>query len=251
MDTFFEKYSESSEGGLYNTLAVLYDYIYEKHYDYDVQFNVVKENVKDSTSILEGACGTGRLIQRLQDEFETVIGIDLNNGVLDIARERNPTVNFYQDDITNLSITESVDCYCVLGNALVHLNGSTEFQNFTNEAFDVLSEEGCLIFDYMEKDEMIHGYSESATFEDENYKVERNIITTKESEYIYYMSFAFDILQKHSEKTIKTGDTHLGRVYDKSYIRQKLRQTGFSKIRFKDGSKFGPEISDTLVIAKV
>lgn len=250
MDNFFETYSENSQTGLYNSLALLYDYIYNIHYDYDAQARVVEDNTEEVNSILEGACGTGRLTKRLNNKFDTVSGFDLNKGVLDIAEERNSTVTFHQDDFTDLTLDGSFDCYCVLGNSLVHLTDPTDFQAFADEAFNVLSEDGCLIFDCMEVSSIENGYSGTHTFEGDKYKIERDVITTKDNKYTYYMSFAFDILQKETGKLIQTGDTFLSRVYDKEYIQKRLQQAGFSEVQFRDYDQFGAEIDDMVIVAK-
>lgn len=251
LDRFFESYQQdTSKDGMYTSLAILYDYMYSMHYDYDTQKRIIKKNVDDVNSIIEGACGTGRLTHRLDKDYDYVVGFDLNKSMLDIGEKRYPHVSFRQGDLTDISASQNFDCYCVLGNSVVHLTEPQDFSQFASKAYSIVSDNGYLIFDCMDVTNMTNGYSSTDVFETKDYKVERNVITTKKSQYLYYMSFAFDILQKDSGDTIQTGDTFVSRTYDKDYLREKLQNAGFSSIKFKQYQSTDAEIDDILVLAR-
>ena len=251
MDSFFRNYNSDSATGLYNSLAPLYDFIYSIHYNYNLQENLVQEYVSsDAQSIIEGACGTGRLTNRLDSSFEKVVGFDINKGVLEIAKDRNPSIDFRTADMTELEIEETFDVYCVLGNSAVHLvNGM--FESFIAQSTTIVNDNGYLIFDYMPKDSMVDGYSGTNTFETERYKVKRDTVTTKKDLNHYYMSFSFKVSKLETGNSFRCGDTIISRVFDKSEIGRLLRKYGFSTVQHLNYSdKDNAAIEDGVTIAK-
>lgn len=250
MNNFFQEYKKDKSSRLYDELAPLYNYVYSIHYDYDKQKDLVVENIPNNTNtILEGACGTGKLTYRLKQEYDDILGFDLNNSMLDIAKKNYPDVQFEKNDLTKLDLNRKFDCYCVLGNALVHLIGSNDFKKFATNAFDNLTDNGRLIFDYMPNEHMIDGYSGSDIFETDDYKIDRDIITTKYDRNLYFMSFSFNILNKNTNEEIIVGDTMRSRCYDKDNITNTLQKVGFNNVNYKDYSDVGSSIKDGVIIA--
>lgn len=238
-DKILEKFlsKESKQGTLYSDLALLYDYIYSEHYDYDIQASVVSENSPNTVnSILEGACGTGRLTHRLAEKYPNITGFDLNMGMLSIARERYPSLNFKNDDLTQLSsITNTYDLYCVLGNSAVYLG--QDFEQFGSQAFNVLNRSGKLIFDYMSSNQMKNAYYGENIFSSDNYKVNRKVITTTQDSQTHYFSFLFTIKDRETGEEITTvGDTHQIRTYTRDDIKETLYEIGFTNVEIKDYS---------------
>jgi ubiquinone/menaquinone biosynthesis C-methylase UbiE len=250
MDEFFENYQSNNSQELYNDLAVLYDFIYNIHYDYQNQKNIVDKYSNNNTNrILEGACGTGRLTRRLRDDYY-VKAFDYNKSMLNIAkyRDKNYEHLYKIDDYTNLGIDEKFDMYCVLGNSLVHIKEEDDFRLFAEESYEVLNKNGELLFDYMPEKEMKE-YSGEDIFESEDYRVERDIITTKESKYIYTMTFHFDIENKQTGELIKTGDSMISRCYDRDFIDRNLSDAGYRSINYLNPDSTSAEIKDGVVSA--
>lgn len=250
MNNFFQEYKKDKSSRLYDELAPLYNYVYSIHYDYDKQRDLVVGNAPDNThSVLEGACGTGKLTYRLNQEYHDVVGFDLNYGMLEIARKNYPDIEFEKNNLTELDLNRKFDCYCVLGNALVHLIGSNDFKKFATDAFKKLYNNGRLIFDYMPNKHMVDGYSDTDIFETNNYKIDRDIITTKYDRNLYFISFSFNILDKNTNKEIIVGDTIRSRCYNKQNIKNTLLEVGFSNVNHKDYSDVGSSIKDGVIIA--
>ena len=74
-----------------------------------------------SGTILDAACGTGRYSTVLTDQGHRVIGVDQSGAMLDIARQKLPSADFREGDLTALPLpARSVDAVvCAL--ALVHI----------------------------------------------------------------------------------------------------------------------------------
>ena len=55
-------------------------------------------NIRPSHRVLDVACGTGvvtRAVAELLDEEGTVVGVDINDGMLDVARRRSPHIEWH------------------------------------------------------------------------------------------------------------------------------------------------------------
>jgi SAM-dependent methyltransferase len=72
-------------------------------------------------TVLDAACGTGRYSIMLADRGHDVIGVDQSGAMLDIARQKLPSGDFHEGDLTALPLpSRSVDAVvCAL--ALVHV----------------------------------------------------------------------------------------------------------------------------------
>src|SRR3989344_7804508 len=99
----------SNREKLYNQLSFLYDKLYSyKDYNTEARFikQIVRKNIglNNSNSIfhLDLACGTGRHITALNHlgGFKS-IGIDINRGILSIAKENNPNSIFRLGDLSS------------------------------------------------------------------------------------------------------------------------------------------------------
>ena len=58
--------------------------------------------------LLDVACGTGRHIEHLKADFQ-VEGLDISEGLLELARERNPGVPFHQGDMIDFELAKQFD----------------------------------------------------------------------------------------------------------------------------------------------
>ena len=90
------------EQSLYQELAPYYDMVYHwKEYDDDVERLLAMAHSRRSSSgtlLLDVGCGTGAHIARLVDDFDCT-GIDNNEGMLKVAREKVPKASFVQSDM--------------------------------------------------------------------------------------------------------------------------------------------------------
>lgn len=64
---------------------------------------ILKEIASPGDKILDLGCGQGILAADLSKKGYRVVGIDLANSLIDIAKQRNPEVEFMVEDATNFS----------------------------------------------------------------------------------------------------------------------------------------------------
>jgi len=97
---------------MYTATAAYYDKVYGfKDYASETQklisFIQAHQHVR-SRRLLDIACGTGQHLAHLMNHFQ-VTGLDLDAGMLEVARARLPGVPFYHGDMVDFALAETFD----------------------------------------------------------------------------------------------------------------------------------------------
>jgi ubiquinone/menaquinone biosynthesis C-methylase UbiE len=85
-------------------------YIRRNRYYYKDIIKFLKFNIPENSTILEIGCGTGYLLNALKPARG--VGIDISNGMIDIAREKyqsNPNLAFFRMDAEHITLEETFD----------------------------------------------------------------------------------------------------------------------------------------------
>jgi SAM-dependent methyltransferase len=109
--------------GLYDDEARYYDALYYWK-DYEGEARRITEIVDDRTpwakTLLDVGCGTGMHMLMLRDRFE-VTGLDLNETMLEIARERLPGVSLNRGDMLDFDLGSHFDVITCLFSGIGYL----------------------------------------------------------------------------------------------------------------------------------
>jgi len=97
---------------IYKDFARYYDLIYSGK-DYQKEATVIKQLISkykksSGSDLLEVACGTGKHIQYLKDNFK-ILATDINSGMLKVARQNVKDVTFKQADMVTLNLGKEFD----------------------------------------------------------------------------------------------------------------------------------------------
>ena len=106
---------------LFTQSAPYYDLIYS-YKDYATEAAKLVAIIRDSLRsggrrLLDVACGTGLHIQHLKARYECE-GLDIDEGLLELARERNPTVRFHRADMADFGLDREYDIVTCLFSAI-------------------------------------------------------------------------------------------------------------------------------------
>jgi SAM-dependent methyltransferase len=101
--------------------AQCYDLIYA-YKDYAAETQRLTEYIhvhlrSSGNRLLDIACGTGHHLQHLREQFQ-IEGLDLDNGLLEIARQRNPGVKFHLGDMMDFDLGCRYDILTCLFSAI-------------------------------------------------------------------------------------------------------------------------------------
>ncbi len=107
--------------------------------------NFIKTYSPDATSILEIACGTGNILEQLQ-EYK-ISGLDNSTDMLKIAKNKLPNVNFYELDMRNFEINQRFDVILCIYDSINHLLELNDWVETFNSVNTHLNNNGIFIFD--------------------------------------------------------------------------------------------------------
>ena len=106
---------------MFDKSARFYDAIYAKQYDLPAKaawvLDLLRERGQPAGRLLDAACGTGAFIPFLRPHYD-IVGLDLDPGMLAIARARCPDVTFHQADFTEFDLGEQFDVVLCLGSSI-------------------------------------------------------------------------------------------------------------------------------------
>lgn len=133
---------------LYGSLAWCFDLIstgedHEKEADF-VRTAAKTHKKSDGNQLLDVCCGHGWHDYFLKKDFE-ITGLDLNERVLDIARKRNPEVEYGSGDVRDFDLDEEFDVVMCF-DALEHLLTYEELKSSLGCLQRHLADGGVLMF---------------------------------------------------------------------------------------------------------
>jgi SAM-dependent methyltransferase len=89
--------------------------------------SIVRSRNRDARSLLDVACGTGKHLEHLRADF-TCEGIDLDDGLLEVARRRVPDVPVRQGDMRDFDLGRQFDVVTCLFSAIGFVHGPGELE---------------------------------------------------------------------------------------------------------------------------
>ena len=138
----------AGEPTLYADLAKYYDRIYHWK-DYRREARRIKDLVRrykrsSGNSLLDVACGTGKHIQFLLDEFECV-GVDSSEDMLAVARRNAPQAEFLAGNMTDFRLGRRFDVVLCLFSSVGHLGTRAEVRQASENIARHMKKGGVLV----------------------------------------------------------------------------------------------------------
>lgn len=126
----------------------MYDAIYPQIFDYRALYDALKPVLeeKEVESILEVACGTGRLMAILESEGYVVTGVDLSPEMLALARPRVKG-KLVQLDMRAMEFSDEFDAVLCLGSSFTYMSTDRDALKALRSFHGALKPGGVLIFD--------------------------------------------------------------------------------------------------------
>lgn len=110
---------------LYDESARSYDAIYERLVDQTAGAAALRSHLErcnpGARSLLEAACGTGLILQRLADDYQ-VAGFDRSPRMIEQARKRLPGVSLTVADMTTFASAERYDAVICVGSSIGYVH---------------------------------------------------------------------------------------------------------------------------------
>ena len=168
----------------YRERAGFYDRIYAwKDYATEakrLRMLLLNAGVAPGARVLEVACGTGRHMEHLVDDFE-LSGTDLNEGMLEIARERLPDVSFFTADMADLSVDQPFDALLCLFSSIGYMHGVEALGEAAAAFAAAVRPGGVLVVEpWISRDIFDDGLPSLYTWEDKDLKLARACVIRAE-----------------------------------------------------------------------
>lgn len=135
---------------LYKKFAKYYDKIYsKKEYSKEVNFidSILKKHNLKGKKILDIACGTGTHAKLLKEKGYSVTGIDINPGMLKIARKKAKGIKFIRGDMKKLELKEKFDAIICMFTSINYNTTLKELKKALSNFYKILNKGGIVIFD--------------------------------------------------------------------------------------------------------
>lgn len=222
---------------MYKELAKYYDLIYSWK-DYEKETLKINEIIKkyknsDGNKLLDVACGTGKHIEYLQENFSCT-GIDLNEEMIEIASDNMNDVSFKQADMINFNLNDSFDVITSLFSSIGYVksydNLEKTIMNFSNH----LKTGGIVIIEpFFTKSTYTVGLPSMTTYDGEDIKIAR-LNTTKLENDLSVMEMHYLIVER--DKDVKYFvDRHEVGLFDVDRFLEIMKTSGFKAEFLKDG----------------
>ena len=133
---------------MYTKSARFYDAIYawKDYAGESEQLHAFIQQYKQSSgaNLLDVACGTGGHIPYLRSHYQ-IQGLDLDENMLAIARERFPNIEFHRDDMADFDLDQTFDVVTCLFSAIGYVKTEGRLQQAIHSMADHLLPGGVLI----------------------------------------------------------------------------------------------------------
>lgn len=211
---------------MYKSIAKVYDYIFPQNIN---QLNFI-DRIKPITkheAILEIGCATGNLTKLLYSKSDHVIGLDLDDTLLEEAEKKHPDLTFVHENMLNISTLKSkFDRIVCFGNTLVHLPDRDAVISFFNNVYNQLNNNGRFIVQIINYDRIIsQNIDHLPTIENDYIKFTRDYDLKNG-----YVSFDTELIIKETSQVIKSKLPLL--TLQQKEIQTYLEMAGFKDIQF-------------------
>lgn len=195
-------------------MAKYYDLFYKKK-NYDKESTFLENLINKRKTILDVGCGTGLHMHYLEEKNYQVEGLDLNEGMLEVAKTRVKGP-LYQGNLLDFQPKKKYDAIISMFAVFNHLANEQELEEALLHWYEYLNTNGVLIIDLHngrksgEKETTVNNYKrvmkwtfDSTTFKEKTeitYMIDDKIYQDTHEFQIYKLSQLESILKKHNFK---------------------------------------------------
>ena len=183
----------------------------------------MNQNQVTVKSSLDLGCGTGVLCEILHEQGIQSSGMDFSEGMIAIAKERNPEIYYEVADMITYRPDQSFDLVTCTGDALNHIMKLEDIEKIFENVYAYLKEGGYFIFDILNEKEVPMEEPIDLEFSEE---VKAQFMITHDSEgHVNLKTTVFENGVKKFEENIQEI------VHDEKKVCQLLEKTGFQLLQ--------------------
>lgn len=231
----------------YKSISKFYDYIFPPN-DKQLEFVENIRKIDKDENILDVGCATGNLTGLLLKKTVNCVGVDLDEDLLYIAKNKGITVK--KTDMLNLDKYFNDDSFhriVSFGNTLVHLNNVEEVGIYFNKIYKLLKNHGLFIVQIINYDRVIDKKIKNLPTIDNEYI---NFVRDYEVK-LDKIEFKTKLTLKKENEVIENNINLL--ALRKKTIEDKLKKSKFEYIKFYgdfQGNSLGDNSEALIFVAK-
>lgn len=227
----------------YSGFAEVYDFLM-KDVDYDGWVEYIekvfeREGTKPKT-ILELACGTGNITNRLSRKGYDMIGVDISCEMLIFAKDKSYDlgldVKYLNQDMRELEISKKVDSIICLCDGFNYIVEENHLLSIFKKVHTLLNADGLFIFDissYYKLAEILGNNVYGENYEDVSY-IWQNYFEEETS----ICELDLTIFKREKSLFKRHQESHFQRAYRREEVVKLLQEAGFENINGYKGFSF-------------
>ena len=222
---------------LYKNSAKYYDLIYSFK-DYREEALKVKKLIgrfkkSSRNELLEVACGTGKHLEHLKKEFKCV-GVDINDGMLKMARQRLKNIDFRQADMINMELGKQFDIITCLFSSIGYVKTYENLQRTLKNFARHLRRGGVVIIEpWFTKKTYKVGAPHMTTYDAPDIKIARLNVSSADGN-LSVMDMHYLVAEK-DKGVIHFSDRHELGMFEIDRTLELMKQEGLDSKYFKNG----------------
>ena len=213
----------------------MYDAIYPQIFNYRAVYDALKPVLEENhtQTILEVACGTGRLMAIMESEGYRVTGLDLSPEMLALAQPR-VRGRLIQSDMRELGFRGEFDAILCMGSSFTYMSTDRDALKALRGFYDALKPGGILVFDNFDAErfdpERYRHWRENV------YRVEGATITRRSRNRgwdpeSYRWVAEWEYIIERDGSTQRVTDHGALRAFTYEQLSRLLRKTGFTGVQ--------------------
>lgn len=213
---------------------LMYDLDYEKIYKFIKE--VLGEKSLEPELILEMACGTGGLTEKLARDYK-IHAFDLSDDMLSVCENkiRSKNLKLFKQNMVGFSAPASYDAIFSVGDSLNYVTDVKDFEAAIKSSYDHLKDGGIFIFDLNTEYKFKNIPPVTVDEVEDVLYLWENIYDEEEKLNTYGVNFFRNIKDNDYKRFY---EEHLERAYDLSFVKNLLEKTGFKDIEVYDDYEF-------------
>lgn len=217
----------------------MYDLDYEKIYKFIRE--VLGKKSLEPELILEMACGTGGLTEKLARDYK-IHAFDLSDDMLSVCENkiRNKNLKLFKQNMVGFSAPASYDAIFSVGDSLNYVTDVKDFEAAIKSSYDHLKDGGIFIFDLNTEYKFKNIPPVTVDEVEDVLYLWENIYDEEEKLNTYGVNFFRNAKDNLYERFY---EEHLERAYDLFYVKKLLEDIGFFEVEIYDDYEF-KDISD-------
>ena len=230
---------------MHKEFTEVYD-IFMKHVDYKGWYKFLKTYMKTEGEVLDLGCGTGEFIYRLLKDDFAVTGVDISEGMLEMAEKKIKSKNLKNNDyklikenIVNYEHNNEADYIMCNFDTVNYFENKQEFKKFIAKSYKNLKKGGYLIFDIV-TEEIFEEIFENGIFLDEEPEYTSIWRYEKKGKNKYFVEIDLFIRQQEGDNLFrKYNEQHNKFIYEPEWVVEIVQKAGFEIFDAATNPDFG------------